>query len=146
MADFQLYFDENLFKEFEKLSNIDGVSEKMLKEASPIVVESMKSELKLHKQTSELVNSVKPTKPKRNKNGDNVVIVRPTGKSTTMIAESGKTYVRKKPVRNMEKLASLEFGNSHGQKPTSVIEKTVKSTENAVLDKMTEVYNKEVEL
>lgn len=146
MADFQLYFDENLFKEFEKLSNIDGVSEKMLKEASPIVVESMKSELKLHKQTSELVNSVKPTKPKRNKNGDNVVIVRPTGKSTTMIAESGKTYVRKKPVRNMEKLASLEFGNSHGQKPTSVIEKAVKSTENAVLDKMTEVYNKEVEL
>lgn len=146
MADFQLYFDENLFKEFEKLSNIDGVSEKMLKEASPIVVESMKSELKLHKQTSELVNSVKPTKPKRNKNGDNVVIVRPTGKSTTMIAESGKTYVRKKPVRNMEKLASLEFGNSHGQKPTSVIEKAVKSTENAVLDKMTEVYNKETEL
>lgn len=146
MADFQLYFDENLFKEFEKLSNIDGVSEKMLKEASPIVVESMKSELKLHKQTSELVNSVKPTKPKRNKNGDNVVIVRPTGKSTTMIAESGKTYVRKKPVRNMEKLASLEFGNSHGQKPTSVIEKAVKSTENAVLDKMTEVYNKEIEL
>lgn len=146
MADFQLYFDENLFKEFEKLSNIDGVSEKMLKEASPIVVESMKSELKLHKQTSELVNSVKPTKPRRNKNGDNVVIVRPTGKSMTMIAESGKTYVRKKPVRNMEKLASLEFGNSHGQKPTSVIEKVIKSTESAVLDKMTEVYNKEVEL
>lgn len=146
MADFQLYFDENLFKEFEKLSNIDGVSEKMLREASPIVVESMKSELKSHKQTSELVNSVKPTKPKRNKNGDNVVIVRPTGKSTTMIAESGKTYVRKKPVRNMEKLASLEFGNSHGQKPTPVVGKVIKSTENAVLDKMTEVYNKEVEL
>lgn len=146
MADFQLYFDENLFKEFEKLSNIDGVSEKMLKEASPIVVESMKSELKLHKQTSELVNSVKPTKPKRNKNGDNVVIVRPTGESMTMIAESGKTYVRKKPVRNMEKLASLEFGNSHGQKPTPIIEKVIKGTENAVLDKMAEVYNKEVEL
>lgn len=146
MADFQLYFDENLFKEFEKLSNIDGVSEKMLKEASPIVVESMKSELKLHKQTSELVNSVKPTKPKRNKNGDNVVIVRPTGESMTMIAESGKTYVRKKPVRNMEKLASLEFGNSHGQKPTPIIEKVIKGTENAVLDKMAEGYNKEVEL
>lgn len=146
MADFQLDFDDSIFKGLDKLSDTEKISAKMLQEASPIVVESMKSELKLHKQTSELVNSVKPTKPRRNKNGDNVVIVRPTGKSMTMIAESGKTYVRKKPVRNMEKLASLEFGNSHGQKPTSVIEKVIKSAENAVLDKMTEVYNKEVEL
>lgn len=146
MADFQLDFDDSIFKGLEKLSDTEAVSEKMLKEASPIVVSSMKSELNSHKQTAELVNSVKPTKPKRNKSGDNFVIVRPTGKSTTVIAKSGKTYVRKKAVRNMEKLASLEFGNSHGQKPMPIIGKTVKSTEEAVLDKMNEVYNRETEL
>lgn len=146
MADFQLDFDDSIFKGLEKLSDTEAVSEKMLKEASPIVVSSMKSELNIHRQTAELVNSVRPTKPKRNKSGDNVVVVRPTGKSTTTIAKSGKTYVRKKAVRNMEKLASLEFGNSHGQKPMPIIEKAVKSTEEAVLDKMNEVYNRETKL
>lgn len=146
MADFQLDFDDSIFKGLEKLSDTEAVSEKMLKEASPIVVSSMKSELNIHRQTAELVNSVKPTKPKRNKSGDNVVVVRPTGKSTTAIAKSGKAYARKKTVRNMEKLASLEFGNSHGQKPMPIIEKAVKSTEEAVLDKMNEVYNRETEL
>lgn len=146
MADFQLDFDDDIFKDLEKLSNTEAVSEKMLKEASSIVASSMKGELNSHRQTAELVNSVKPTKPKRNKSGDNFVIVRPTGKSTTAIAKSGKTYVRKKAVRNMEKLASLEFGNSHGQKPMPIIEKAVKSTEEAVLDKMNEVYNRETKL
>ena len=146
MADFQLDFDDSIFKGLEKLSNTEAVSDKMLKEASPIVVNSMKGELNSHSQTAELVSSVKPTKPKRNKSGDKTVIVRPTGKSLIMIAESGKTYARKKAVRNMEKLASLEFGNSHGQKPTPIIEKIVKSTEEAVLDKMNEVYNRETEL
>ncbi len=146
MADFRLDFDDSIFDGLEKLANTDKIAEKMLKEASSIVANSMKSELNLHKQTAELVNSVKPTNPKRNTSGDNVVIVRPTGKSETMIAESGKIYVRKNVVRNMEKLASLEFGNSKGQKPTPIIEKAVKSTENAVLDKMTEIYNREAEL
>lgn len=146
MADFQLDFDDSIFKGLDKLSDTEKISAKMLQEASPIVVESMKSELKLHKQTSELVNSIKPTKPRRNKNGDNVVVVRPTGKSTTTIAQNGKAYTRKKAVRNMEKLASLEFGNLHGQKPTPIIEKVIKGTEKAVFDKMNEVYNKETEL
>lgn len=146
MADFQLDFDDSIFKGLEKLSNTEAVSDKMLKEASPIVVSSMKSELTSHKQTAELVSSVKPTKPKRNKSGDNVVVVRPTGKSLTVIARSSKTYIRKKAVRNMEKLASLEFGNSHGQKPTPITEKVIKGTEKAVFDKMNEVYNRETEL
>lgn len=146
MADFRLDFDDSIFNGLEKLANTDKIAEKMLKEASSIVANSMKSELNLHKQTAELVNSVKPTNPKRNTSGDNVVIVRPTSKSETMIAESGKIYVRKNAVRNMEKLASLEFGNSKGQKPTPIIEKVVKSTENAVFDKMNEVYNREIEV
>ena len=146
MADFQLDFDDSIFKDLEKLSDTEAVSEKMLKEASPIVVSSMKSELNIHRQTAELVNSVRPTKPKKNKSGDKVVVVRPTGKSTTTIAQNGKAYTRKKAVRNMEKLASLEFGNSHGQKPTPIIEKVIKDTEKAAFDKMSEVYNRETEL
>lgn len=146
MADFQLDFDDSFFKGLEKLLDTETLSEKMLKEASPIVVSSMKGELNIHRQTAELVNSVRPTKPKKNKSGDNCVIVRPTGKSTTTIAKSGKIYTRKKAVRNMEKLASLEFGNSHGQKPTPIIEKVIKGTEKAVFDKMNEVYNRETEL
>lgn len=145
MPELKLDFSNDIFKDFAKLGNSAELAGKMLKAASPIVVKAMKSELSVHSRTGELVNSIKATKPKKNKSSDNYVVVRPTGNSTTVIAQNGKTYTRKNKVRNMEKFASLEFGNSQGQKPTPVIEKVVKSTEGAVLAKMTEVYNKEVE-
>ena len=99
MADFQLDFDDSIFKDLEKLSDTEAVSEKMLKEASSIVASSMKSELNIHRQTAELVNSVKPTKPKKNKSGDNVVVVRPHASYTSIATARRFSFLQARPSR-----------------------------------------------
>lgn len=146
MAELSFDFDEEFYKKLEKLENSEAIVEKMVNEAKPIVVAEMKNELSKHKRTFELANSVKPSKTKRKVNGSTQTVIRPTGKSTAVIANTGKRYTRTESVRNMEKLASLEFGNSRGEKPTPIIEKVVESTKEKVFNKMTEVFDKEINL
>lgn len=143
MAQMSIDLDKEFFNELKKHEDISKIADKMVAEASPIVVKALKIEIGKHKRTDELASSVKATKPKRNKNDDSYVVVRPTGKSLSAISDSRKTYKRKTAVRNMEKLASLEFGNSQGQKPTPVIEQATAKAESDVIAKMTEVYEKE---
>lgn len=146
MAELSFDFDEEFYKKLEKLENSETITEKMVNEARPIVVAEMKNELGKYKRTSELVNSVKPSKTKRKVNGTTQTVIRPTGKSTSVIANNGKRYTRTESVRNMEKLASLEFGNSRGEKPTPVIEKVVEGTKEKVFNKMVEVFERETKL
>lgn len=145
MAELSFAFDDDFMKQLQRLDNVDETMKKMIDEAKPIVVTAMKNELSKYKGTGELVNSIKSTKAKRSTNGTAKAIIRPTGKSTFVIAKSGRVYKRKS-VRNMEKIASLEFGNSRGERPTPIIETVVKATQNSVMDKMMEVYLKETKL
>lgn len=143
MAQMSIDLDKEFFNELKKHEDISKIADKMVAEASPAVVKTLKTEIGKHKRTDDLAKSVKATKPKRNKNNESYVVVRPTGKSLSAISDSHKTYRRKTAVRNMEKLASLEFGNSQGQKPTPVIEQATEKAESDVIAKMTEVYEKE---
>ena len=142
MASFQANIPEDFFKDIE---NIDKFAEKMITAAAPVVVNEMKSRLQKHDRTGQLSRAVKASKPKYNsKHGGHSCVVRPTGQSKTMIV-NGETYTRKKPVRNMEKLAALEFGKS-GQAATPVVADVVKATENEVSDIMQKVYEQEAGL
>ena len=58
------------------------------------------------------------------------ISVRPTGKD-------------KKGVRNMEKMAALEFGVDGKQAATPVLTPAVNDAEGKVLDKMQEVFDRE---
>jgi HK97 gp10 family phage protein len=129
MAKFDFDFEELLAKQMEQLDVIDEIAPKMLESATPILEKNLKTALQPHKQTSEMVDSIKATKPKKGTKGWTST-VRPTGKD-------------KKGVRNMEKLVYLQYGTSK-QVATPVLEEVVNKSTNSVSEIMQEVFNREI--
>lgn len=89
---------QELFTTLEKMANIDAAGMEALKETEPVVVDALKKALDGYKETGSMQNSIKATGPKENAKGL-YDYVRPTGKDA-------------KGVRNMEKLAYLEYGTA----------------------------------
>ena len=129
MANFEFDFDDLFAKQLEGLEDFDGLAIKMLEGASPTLVKNLKESCASHRDTGEMVNSIKATKPKKGKKGITTT-VRPTGKD-------------KKGVRNMEKLVYLQYGTSK-QTATPVVDKAVKNSASSVAEIMQEIYNREV--
>lgn len=129
MAKFDFEIPADFIKQLGRLADVDRIAPQMIDEAIPILESNVKSEVSKHKRTGALANSVKKTKANKNKYGY-YASVRPTGKDS-------------KGVRNMEKLAYLEYGTSK-QSPTPTLTKAINDSESAVLDKMQEVFSREV--
>lgn len=108
-------------------AQIDEISVDAVKEAEPIVVNALKEECSKHnisetdKTRGQMTASIKATGPKKNALGV-YDFVRPTGKDS-------------KGVRNMEKLAYLEYGTSK-QKATPVCQKVKNQIGKKVADTM----------
>ncbi len=102
----------------------------MLEEAVPILEKNVKKHTALHKDTGEMQSSIKKTKAKRTGKDGYSICVRPTGTD-------------EKDVRNMEKVAYLEYGTSR-QKASPVLSPAVKESEEAICDKMQEVFEREI--
>lgn len=145
MASFSFESIDGLLDQFKDLERIDEIAPKMLEESAPIVVNKLKAALSEHNQTGDMIKSIKPKKPAKDKSDRHYTFIRPTGQSKKQMTEDGKTVSRKTPERNMEKLAILEFGSSK-QKATPVVANVVKATENEVIKKMEEVYYREVKI
>ena len=128
MAGFEFDFGD-LTEQLEKLDNFDGIAESILEKATPILEEKVKAECERHVRTRSMKNSVKKTKAKKGKNGW-FAVVRPTG-----VDENG--------VRNMEKLAHIEYGTSK-QSADPILSVAVKKSEQPIANIMQEIYNKEV--
>lgn len=103
----------------------------MLKEAVPIVKAAVVKRASMHRRTGAMVSSIKETKVTRNQYGY-YICVRPTGKD-------------EKGVRNMEKMAVLEYGSGR-QAATPVLVPAVRESEEKVLEKMQEVFDREVDM
>jgi HK97 gp10 family phage protein len=129
MAKFDFQIPTDFIKQLGKLADIERVAPQMLNEALPILERNVKSEVSKHVVSGDLLKSIKMSKAKKNKYGY-YASVRPTGTD-------------KKGVRNMEKMVYLEYGTSkQASKPT--LTKAIKDSEKAVLDKMQEVFDREV--
>jgi HK97 gp10 family phage protein len=129
MAKFDFQIPDDFIKQLGRLADVDRIAPQMLNEALPILERNVKSEVSKHVVSGDLLKSIKMSKAKKNKYGY-YASVRPTGTD-------------KKGVRNMEKLVYLEYGTSkQASKPT--LTKAIKDSEKAVLDKMQEVFNREV--
>lgn len=132
MADFQ--FDikgglDDLLAELDAM-DLDRVAPMMLEESVPILEEEIKAKASAHRDTGDMVRSIKSNKPRLNDAGY-YINVRPTGKD-------------EKGVRNMEKMAYLEFGApGHNQAATPVLTPAVRKAEPEVLDKMQAVFDRE---
>ena len=129
MAKFDFEVPTDFIKQLGKLADVDRIAPQMIDEALPILERNVKAEVSKHKVSGDLLKSIKLTKAKKNKYGY-YASVQPSGTD-------------KKGVRNMEKMVYLEYGTSD-QPATPVLTKAIKDSEKAVLDKMQEVFNREV--
>ncbi len=128
MARFELEGIDDLMKDLNML-DAERIAPIMLEEAVPILKESVVKRAASHKDTGDMAASIKKSKAMRNQRGY-YISVRPTGKD-------------KKGVRNMEKMAALEFGVDGKQAATPVLTPAVNDAEGKVLDKMQEVFDRE---
>lgn len=148
MARFDIEGIDDLMKDLGELE-IDRIAPKMLEEASPLLEREVKAALFSHQDTGEMYRSIKSTGAMRNKYGY-YLSVRPTGTSggkkwKNSRTKGGKRVGKTEKLRNMDKAAYLEFGTSR-QPARPVFSKAVRKAESPVLDKMQEVFNREVDL
>ena len=125
------------------LAEVDKYAPQMIDESIPILEREVRKSLAKHKRTGLIVKSVKSTKAGYNKaEGVFFAVVRPTGKSSKYMADNGKVYFRKKPIRNMEIVAHIEYGTAD-QDAKPFLTKAYKDAEPAVLAKMNDVFTRE---
>lgn len=135
MGKFDFSIPDEFIKQLGKLADVDRLAPKMIDEAIPILEERVKGEISSNMAGSpyskgDMLKSVKHTKAGPTKNGGYYATVRPTGTD-------------RKGVRNMEKMAYLEYGTSK-QSAKPILTKAIKDSESAVLAKMKEVFEREV--
>lgn len=130
MAQFEIEGIDDLMKELSTL-DADRLAPMMLEESVPILKDAVVKGASAHKDTGAMVNSIKQTGVLRNQMGY-YTCVRPTGKD-------------KDEVRNMEKMAFLEYGAGGRQAATPVLTPAVHAAEGKVLEKMQEVFDRETE-
>lgn len=130
MGKFDFEIPADFIKQLGKLADVERIAPQMIDEAIPILLEKVKAETAPHKKTGDMYKSIKATKAKKTKSGGYFASVHPTG-------------VDSKGVRNMEKMAYLEYGTKK-QSATPVLTKALKDSENAVMKKMQEVFEREV--
>ena len=130
MASFEVRGFEELLTQLDKLGRFDEAAPKMMKAGMEILQEEVVAEASKHKDTGAMAASIKPTGLMAGYGGGYYMCTRHTGRD-------------KKGVRNMEKLAYLEFGVK-GRPATPVITSAVIRAEPRVLQAMQEVFNREV--
>lgn len=130
MGKFDFEVSPEFIKQLGRLEDVDRIAPQMIDEAMPILEKNLKSELSKHKRTNEMLTSVKRTHAGKVRGGGYYAVVRPTGKDS-------------KGVRNMEKLAWLEYG-TRKQSPKPILTKAIKDSQSPVEKKMQEVFEREV--
>ena len=118
-----------LLRELTSL-DADKMTDEMMKAAEPVMLEKMKSHAQKHNYSESMYRSIKSTGVKTNRSGK-YLVVRPTGKD-------------KKGVRNMEKMAYLEYG-TYKQAATPVVTPAVKDAESTVEREMDAIFDKYME-
>ncbi len=130
MAQFNVRGMDEFASALERLGRIHEIAPKMLEEAAPILEREVIRQATPHWVSGDMVKSIKRTKVRSGKTGGYSICVRPTGKD-------------RKGVRNMEKAAYLEFGKK-GRPAVPIITTAVLNATPEVMEKMREVFNREV--
>lgn len=130
MAQFEIEGIDDLLKDLSML-DVERLAPIMLEESVPILEEAVVKRASRHHDSGDMVESIKKSGAERNQIGY-YICVRPTGRD-------------KKGVRNMEKMAALEYGVDGKQGATPVLTPAVNAAEEKVLEKMQEVFDRETE-
>lgn len=131
------YLKELTSKKFE------DVAEKMLNKASPILVNTTKKAMRdavSHSGESEMINSVKATKPKKTKTDAMIVNVNPTGYGSNTYNKGKRKY----PVSNSLKALWLQYGVAGRQPPRDWLSKSINNAEAEVTKTLQDTWEDEV--
>ena len=129
MAQFSFDIPDSLTRQLSALENVDEIAPKVLNAGMDVLEPEVKARAEQHKVTGEMAASVSRQPPMKT-DGGHSILARPRGTDS-------------KGVRNMEKMAYMEYGTSH-QRATPVIGPAIAASEGGVIEAMQEVFNKEV--
>lgn len=137
MARFDFEMPDRFMKQFEKLGDVENIAPKMLEAGGKELVLHVKRNIKRvirnkAESTGALVESIKLSKPKQNKDGDYAIKVLFAGKD-------------KRGHPNIVKAAGLEYGNSH-QTAAPFVSASIKDAEDDVINAMQEAFNTEADI
>ena len=145
MAGFEVDFPEDFLSELLD-TDFDEIAEEALQEAAPLLEQSMKQSCRTvieHEGDSELVDSIKSSKPKRTKTDAWIVNVSPKGYSKIKVYRH-KRKGRRYKVSNALKAIWKEYGIPGRQPPRPFIDNACNRASSSVMSKMQEVYNGKV--
>ena len=151
---FDIYGFDELMTQLDRLGQFDEIAPKMLEEAVPVLQEEVVKEASKHRDTGDMVDSIKPTGVMESKTGAYYICVRPTGISQKKKKWQYKRNRSKKKierntekteVRNMEKLVWLEFGVK-GRPATPVLKTATLNATPEAQKKLQQVFNREMKL
>ena len=145
MAGFEIDFPDDFLSGLLD-TDFEEIAEAALNETAPLLESSMKQSCKAvitHEGDSELVDSIKSSKPKRTKTDAWIVNVSPKGYSKTKVYHHTRTG-RKHPVSNALKAIWKEYGIPGRQPPRPFITSACNKVRDSVMEKMQKVYNRKV--
>ena len=144
MALFDVDFPEDFLSDLLE-TDFDEIAVAALKEAAPVLEKSIKQSCTRvieHSGESELVKSIKSSKPKKTKTDAWIVNVGPKGYSRKKTYRSGKGKERKKPVSNALKLIWKEYGVAGRQPARPFLTNACNAVRETVMEKMQQVYER----
>ena len=110
--------------------DVSNMTDEMIESAEPVMLKNLKAWSASHYADGDMYKSIKSTGIKKNSNGK-YLVVRPTGRDGN-------------GVRNMEKMAYLEYGTAN-QGATPVVTPAVKESEATIERKMDDIFDKYLE-
>ena len=126
MANFQFDFPDDILSDVSGI--FDVVAPEMIDEALPIYENAVKTELQPHKDTGDLIKSVRCKKAKKTSTDAYIGYLTAEGAK-----EDG--------FRNYQKALAIEYGNSH-EPARPFMQSAANSSEKKVLDKLQEVFDR----
>lgn len=143
---FDVHGFDGLMAELDRMGRLNEIAPKMMKAGMEVLEKEVIAEASKHKDTGEMVASIKRTGLSYTASGSYYMCTRPTGYASKKTRQSRKDHgegTGRRKLRNMEKLVYLEYG-AKGRPATPVIKTAVLRAEPGVIQAMREVFEREV--
>ena len=145
MARFEVSAPEDVLPGLSEL--FDDVADDMINAALPAYKEEIQGQLERHRDTGELIESIRVKESRITKNGAHMGVITAEGDSGKSYyirkrknKESGDATEKKEPFRNYQKLLALEYGVDGRQAATPFLQSATKSAEPRIHQAMREVF------
>lgn len=140
MANFEIDSSlQNMIKNIESFANSEEKYQEMISAGQEIMQSAIESGAKKHVRTGRMANSLRSTKPTKNKNGEWVGRVKFTGTDGTHKTKAGKKY----DITNWLKAFRIEHGTSH-QKAEPFVRPAIQGCQGNIRKRWNEIIDKEL--